>query len=209
MAAYLAGPGLVAASNAQAAALEAPGQLDEVVVTSRKREENLQDVPVSIQAVTSSELQMRSLDTLNDVGQHTTNLNFGQQAQSGSSANTVYIRGVGQSDTLAAFDPGVGIYIDGVYLGRMTGIDLDMMNIERVEVLRGPQGTLFGKNTNGGAISIVSAKPDVRADSIDGRIQLTGGSLDRFDAVGGVNIPLATDKAAMQVSFARRKQDGY
>lgn len=205
----LAGAGLAVPLEARADAIEATSQLDEVVVTSRKREENLQDVPVSIQAVTSTELQMRSLDTLNDIGQHTANLTFGQQAQSGSSANTVYIRGVGQSDTLAAFDPGVGIYIDGVYLGRMTGIDLDMMNIERVEVLRGPQGTLFGKNTNGGAISIVSAKPDVRADSIDGRIQLTGGSFSRKDAVGALNIPLAADTAAMQISLARRQQDGY
>jgi iron complex outermembrane recepter protein len=195
--------------SAARAAAEATAQLDEVVVTSRKREENLQDVPVSIQAVTSSELQMRSLDTLNDVGQHTTNLNFGQQAQSGSSANTVYIRGVGQSDTLAAFDPGVGIYMDGVYLGRMTALDLDLTNIERVEVLRGPQGTLFGKNTNGGAISIVTQKPNIHADRPEGRVQLTTGSHSRFDAIASVDIPVVNDVAALQASFARRKQDGF
>src|SRR6185437_1617888 len=187
----------------------ANNQLDEVVVTARKREESLQDVPVSVDAITANELQLRSFDTLTAIGQNTPNRTFGQQAQSGSSANTIYIRGVGQSDTLAAFDPAVGIYIDGVYLGRMTGIDLDMMSIQRVEVLYGPQGTLFGKNTNGGAISIVTNKPDVSADKPEGQVQIVGGSHDRADAVAGINIPLSKDVAALQVNFARRFQDGY
>jgi iron complex outermembrane receptor protein len=204
MATFGAMPGVVSAD-----APAANNQLDEVVVTARKREESLQDVPVSVDAITANELQLRSLDTLNAIGQNTPNLTFGQQAQSGSSANTIYIRGVGQSDTLAAFDPAVGIYIDGVYLGRMTGIDLDMMSIQRVEVLYGPQGTLFGKNTNGGAISIVTNKPDVSADKPEGQMQIVGGSHDRADAVAGINIPLSKDVAALQVNFARRFQDGY
>jgi iron complex outermembrane receptor protein len=184
-------------------------QLDEVTVTARKREENLQNVPVSVQAITSKELQLRSLDSLNAVGQNTPNLTFGQQAQAGSSATTVYLRGVGQSDTLAAFDPAVGIYLDGVYLGRMTGIDLDMMSVERVEVLYGPQGTLFGKNTNGGAISIVTKKPDVSADHADGMAEFVGGSFSRKDFIAALDVPLSKDVAALQVSFARRFQDGY
>ena len=121
----------------------------------------------------------------------------------------VYIRGVGQRDTLAAFDPGVGIYVDGVYLGRMTATDLDTMDVERVEILRGPQGTLFGKNTNGGAISIVTRKPDVSADHAEGRLQVTGGSRNRFDVIGGVNLPISADKVALTLSGLHRKQDGY
>lgn len=206
LAALSIGPNVVSVTHAAA---DEGTQIEEVVVTSRRREENLQDVPVSVQAFTASNLQMRSLDSLTAVGQNTPNLTFGEQAQSGSSASVVYIRGVGQADTLAAFDPGVGIYVDGVYLGRMTANDLDMMDIERIEVLRGPQGTLFGKNTNGGAISIVNKKPDVSADGVSGRFEVTGGSRNRRDAVANANIPLSRDVAALQVAVARRSQDGY
>lgn len=208
-AATLSQPSLATAQTAPPAVEPSTGQLNEIVVTARKREENLQDVPVSVQAITAEDMQMRSLDNLVAVGQVTPNLSFGENAQSGSSASVVYIRGVGQKDTLAAFDPGVGIYIDGVYLGRMTANDLDMMDIERLEVLRGPQGTLFGKNTNGGAISIVSRKPNLSADGFTGRAQVIGGSRSRLDAVGGVNIPLVADKAALQIFASRRTQDGY
>jgi iron complex outermembrane receptor protein len=202
----LMSPGAV--SLAQAAEDDS-SQINEIIVTARKREENLQNVPVSVVAITANELQMRSIDSLASVGQSTPNLTFGQQVQGGSSGNVVFIRGVGQSDVLATYDPAVGIYIDGVYLGRMSGNDLDMMDIERVEVLRGPQGTLFGKNTNGGAISIVTKKPDLTADAPEGRIQLIGGSHDRADVVAGLNLPIAKDVVALDVNVARRFQDGY
>lgn len=185
------------------------GQLQTIVITSRKRQENLQNVPISVKAFTAGEMESRSLYSLSDVAQETSNLTFGQDAQSGSSASIVYIRGVGQSDPLATFNPGVGIYVDGVYLGRMTGIDLDMMDVERVEVLRGPQGTLFGKNTNGGAISIVTKKPDVTASSSSGWLEAIGGGLDRRDVVGNLDIPIVPDKAAIDFAVGRRHQAGY
>jgi iron complex outermembrane receptor protein len=184
-------------------------RLEEVVVTARKTEESLQRVPVSIVAITGEELVNRSLDSLSAVGQATPNLTFGQQAQGGKGAGVIYIRGVGQADTLATYDPAVGVYIDGVYLGRMQGNDLDMMGVERLEILRGPQGTLFGKNTSGGAVSIITKQPDVSADTPSGRVQITGGSLNRADVVGSINIPLVTDKAALLLSGSRRSQDGY
>lgn len=198
-----------AAEVADSSAGEATGQLNEIVITSRKRQENLQNVPISVKAFTAKELESRSLYSLSDVAQETSNLTFGQDAQSGSSASIVYIRGVGQSDPLATFNPGVGIYMDGVYLGRMTGIDLDMMDVERVEVLRGPQGTLFGKNTNGGAISIVTKQPDINASSSSGRVEAIGGSLDRSDVIGNLDVPIAQGKAAIDFAFARRHQEGY
>jgi iron complex outermembrane recepter protein len=183
--------------------------LEEIVVTARKTEESLQRVPESIVAITGQELASRSLDNLSEVGQTTPNLTFGQQAQGGKGAGVIYIRGVGQADTLATYDPAVGVYIDGVYLGRMQGNDLDMMQVERLEILRGPQGTLFGKNTSGGAVSIITKQPDTTAQDPSGRFQVTGGSLNRADVLGSINIPLVSDKAAILLSASRRSQDGY
>ncbi len=183
--------------------------LQEIVVTARKREESLQDVPLSVAAVSGQDLERRSIANLEDLGQSTPNFEFAEQPQSGRVAGIAFIRGVGQRDPISAYDPAVGIYIDGVYMGRMYANNFDMMDIERVEVLRGPQGTLFGKNTSGGAISIVSKQPDTSPDALFGRIQLTTGSRDRFDALGSVNMPLVADKLALQISGARLQQDGY
>jgi iron complex outermembrane receptor protein len=183
--------------------------LEEVVITARKTEESLQKVPVSVSAITAGELQRRSIDSLSTVGQSTPNFTFSQQGNSGRSAGVVYIRGVGQADTRPTYDPAVGIYIDGVYLGRMQGNDLGMMEVERVEVLRGPQGTLFGKNTSGGAVNVITKQPDASADGFSGRLQSTVGSRNRIDTVANVNLPLVTDKAALLLSGSRRLQDGY
>lgn len=185
------------------------GQLEDIVVTARKQNESLQRVPISISAIGASELVSRSLNNLGAIGQTTPNFTFSQQAQGGRSAGVAYIRGVGQSDTLATYDAAVGVYIDGIYLGRMQGNDLDMMDIERVEVLRGPQGTLFGKNTSGGAISIVTRQPDPSANSPSGRLQVTTGNFERLDFSASINAPLVSDKVAVQVAAARRKAEGF
>jgi iron complex outermembrane recepter protein len=183
--------------------------LEEIVVTARKVEESLQRVPISVSAITADELQQRSIDTLSEVGQGTPNFTFGQgNGPSGRSAGVIYIRGVGQSDPLPTYDPAVGLYVDGVFLGRMQATDLDMMDIQRVEILRGPQGTLFGKNTSGGAINIITRRPDPSA-GISGRLQTTGGNFGRFDVLGDINMPLVADTAALLVSGSHRKQDGY
>src|SRR5271170_7673792 len=183
--------------------------LEEVIVTARKTQESLQLVPVSITALTGADIDKRPIDSLGDLGQFTPNFTFSEQAQAGRTAGVVYIRGVGQSDVLATFDPAVGVYLDGVYMGRMQGLDMDMMDLERVEILRGPQGTLFGKNTDGGAINITTKTPDASADANHGRIELSTGNYNRFDVVGGFNIPLVTDTLAMNMSFAHRGQSGY
>ena len=191
----------------QSATSVAQNRVEEIVVTARKQQESLQKVPVSVTAITANDLQRRSIANLASVGQSTPNLSFTQQGAGGRTSGVVYIRGIGQGDTLATYDPAVGIYIDGVYLGRAQANDLDMLDIERVEVLRGPQGTLFGKNTSGGAINIVTKQPDLTGFS--GRAQVTVGSRDRFDLNGGLNVPLVDDKVALQVSVSRRRQDGY
>lgn len=183
--------------------------LEDIVVTARKTTESLQRVPISIAATSGEELERRSLNSLSGLAEKTPNITFGQQAQGGRIGGLIFIRGVGQRDSLAVYDPGVGVYIDGVYLGRMNANDLDMMDIERTEILRGPQGTLFGKNTSGGAVNIVTRQPDASEGATSGKLQLTLGSRDRIDISGSVNLPIVVDKAALQVAGSRRRQDGF
>ncbi len=181
--------------------------LEEVVVTARKREESLQDTPISVAAFSGEELQARSLGDVSQIDQFTPNLTFDATAPISGSSNaaSVFIRGVGQTDFVFTSDPGVGIYLDGIYIARSTGGVLDSMDVERVEVLRGPQGTLFGKNTIGGAVSVTTAKPD---DEFRGEVELTTGRFDRRDARGFVNLPLS-DNLFSRVSFSTKKRDGY
>jgi iron complex outermembrane receptor protein len=193
-------------AQSSASQLEA-SRLEEVVVTARKTEESLQRVPVSVSAISGEELAQRSLDNLSAVGQSTPNFLFGERGASGRGSGVIFIRGVGQTDVRPTYDPAVGVYVDGVFLGRMQGNNLNTMDLERLEVLRGPQGTLFGKNTSGGAVNIVTRQPDL--SDFFGKVQLVGGSRDRFDALGNVNVPLSDGKAALLLSASRRKQDGY
>lgn len=181
--------------------------IDEIVITARKQEESLQEVPLSVVAVSGDELERRSVESLGDLGQSTPNFSFGQTHNGGSVAGVAFIRGVGQRDSHSAYDPAVGIYVDGVYMGRMYGNNLDMIELERVEVLRGPQGTLFGKNTSGGAINIITRQPDL--SDATGRVQLTGGSYGRFDTIGNLNIPLVPEHLGLRVAASRLTRDGY
>jgi iron complex outermembrane recepter protein len=154
---------LTGEANAQTVRAPAygPGSAAEIVVTARKREERLQETPIAITAVTAAQLDARGAVDLTDVGPLAPNVivRTGGLTSGSSSAALVSIRGIGQSDFTINTDPAVGIYLDGVYLGRSLGSLLDLIDVERVEVLRGPQGVLFGRNTVGGAISLVSRAP--------------------------------------------------
>ncbi|MBA4088962.1 MAG: TonB-dependent receptor [Sphingobium sp.] len=132
---------------------------DDIVVTARRREERLQDVPIAVSAVDAAALNSRGLDNVTQVSQIAPNIQFtpGQGGNSGGIAP--FIRGVGENDFIITSDPAVGVYIDGVYVARTFGTMTELLGIDRIEVLRGPQGTLFGKNTVGGAINIVSSVP--------------------------------------------------
>ena len=140
----------------------ASAALEEVVVTARKTAESLQDTPISVTALSGDRLEDMGLSRITKLQNVTPNLVFqNSPSYSGAGNNAaVYIRGVGQKDFIPTIDPGVGIYVDEVYLGRSAGAVLDMIDIQQVEILRGPQGTLFGKNTVGGAISITTTKPN-------------------------------------------------
>jgi len=181
--------------------------LEEVLVTARKREESLQDTPVAVSAFTADALETRAVQSLDDVSQFVPNLQFdGAAALSGGGFNaTVFIRGVGQNDFAIFSDPGVAMYVDGVYLGRTIGGIMDVADIQRLEILRGPQGTLFGRNTIGGAINIITAQP---AQEFGGELSVTGGSFDRADIKGVLNLPLG-DSFAMRLLVASVNRDGY
>jgi iron complex outermembrane receptor protein len=181
--------------------------LEEVVVTARKREESLQDTPVSVTAFAGEALERLHIDSLEGVASATPNLVFDTATifSGSNAAAAVYIRGIGQIDYALTSDPGVGIYLDGVYIGTSIGSALDLVDIERVEVLRGPQGTLFGRNTIGGAISVTSELPD---ETLHGRFKVTGGGYERIDARGSVNLPI-TDTLFAKVSAATFNREGF
>ncbi len=179
---------------------------DDIVVTARKRSESLLEVPIAITAVTEQTLIAKNIATVADLTNTVPNVSFTQGGgDSALFASVIYIRGVGQNDYANSTDPGVGTYVDGVYLGRTIGGAIELPDIAQVEVLRGPQGTLFGKNTIGGAINITSKRPSF---TNRGTLQLTVGERDRvnLDADGDIKI---SDTLALHGSVATRNVGGF
>jgi iron complex outermembrane recepter protein len=175
-----------------------------IVVTARRTEERLQRVPMSVSAFNQRALdRIQAQDTTGLQGA-VPNLNI-VQGRGSSNATNIYIRGIGQPDALQTFDPAVGVYVDDVYLSRIRGNQLDLLDVDRIEVLRGPQGTLYGKNTIGGAIKYVTRKPgqQFRADG-----SVTVGSYDQLEVKGAASGPLS-DTLALGVAFIRSTRDGY
>ena len=195
------------APQADAVATAEEGGISDIVVTARRRQESLQDTPISIAAVTATALAERGLQTVTDIGEFTPNVKFNSSVPVSASNATaaIYIRGIGQNDYQLSADPGVGLYLDGVYISRGVGNVLDVLNVERVEVLRGPQGTLFGRNTIGGAVSVVTRKP---AETFGGTLELTGGRFSRAQVKGSVDVPLAEGLYTSTSLFYHRR-DGY
>jgi iron complex outermembrane receptor protein len=181
------------------------GPVGDIIVTAERRASNLQETPLAVTAVTGETLEKAGIAVINDIAATVPNLTSTTGPQGSSDAN-FFVRGVGQFDFIITNDPGVGLYVDGVYLGRTIGAMLDSGDIERVEVLRGPQGTLFGRNTLGGAISIVSRQPDPGAFS--GSASVLYGSRDRIEATASLNAPIGED-SALRVSGFFRQQDGF
>lgn len=184
-----------------------PLKLDEVMVTARRRFESLQATPVALTALSAEALELRQVHTADALAQFVPNLQFdGAAPLSGAAYNaTIFIRGVGQNDFAIFSDPGVAVYLDGVYLGRSIGGVMDLLDLEQVEVLRGPQGTLFGRNTIGGAIILRSREPEAE---LGGELALTAGSLDRRDARGVLNLPIS-ETASTRIAAASVHRDGY
>jgi iron complex outermembrane recepter protein len=200
----LCGP---AVAQTTAPAAEEQGGIQEIVVTAQKRAENVQDVPIAISAFTADALTERSVTSvaaLSNIAPNVT-LDAGTPFSGSSAVLSAYIRGIGANDFAFNIDPGVGIYLDGVYLARSVGANQELPDVERIEVLKGPQGTLFGRNTIGGAISIVTHDPGkefrFKGDITTGRFAL-------IQTRGTVDLPL-TDGLGATVSFATKNRKGY
>ena len=178
--------------------------LEEVVVTARKRAENLQETPLAVTALDADALRDAGVHNLADLNQLAPNIEVSTANGNAPLAN-IYIRGVGQRNSGANIDSGVGIYIDGVYVGRPDGALLDLNDIESVQVLRGPQGTLFGKNTTGGALVFTTNRP---VDEFEGSLGLRVGNYDRLDANFVLNAPI-TDTLWTRLSGVSVSRDGY
>lgn len=189
---------------AQAAEEADQGGIGEIIVTARKTAESLQTTPVAVSALSGEALADQQIVGIQQIQSTTPNLTFSSAvAQPGSS--TVFIRGQGSADGLIAIDQAVGVYVDGVYAARSTGGATDLVDVQRVEVLRGPQGTLFGRNTTGGAINIIANKP---TDKLEGSARVDYGNYNTWLAQGVLNLPI-TSGVAIRGAYQHRAHDGY
>ncbi|MEJ6009394.1 TonB-dependent receptor [Novosphingobium aquae] len=202
-------PSVAFAQNAEpadAAAESSDGGLDVIVVQARKVNENLQNVPVAVTAFTGDELAKQNFQQLDNLAKFTPGLRMAGGAASPSAA-VITLRGQVQTDILAALDPSVGTYVDGVYWARSYGLNSNLLDIESVQVLKGPQGTLFGRNTTGGAILINSKNPDM--DDFEGSAAVSYGRFNELEATAVLNLPLVSDAIALRLAGSRTRRDGY
>ncbi len=180
-------------------------RLDEVVVTAQRSTERLQDVPIAVSALSSVQLEERQIVTTNDLGRSVPNLVASNNVGL-STASAFFLRGVGQDESIATSDPAVGTYVDGVYISRQVANNAYLYDIERIEVLRGPQGTLYGRNTSGGAVSIITRKPgaDVR-----GVLEGSYGNYGRYDLKASLSGPLSSTLFGGVSAFVAKQDEGF
>ena len=194
-------------ASAGALAQQSPptaGALDEIIVSARRVEENLQRTPVAVSAFQSVDIEERSIQRIGDTAAFTPNF-VTSSGPTGQNDGYYFVRGVGQTDLNPSVDPAVATYIDGVYLGRIMGSSFDTTDLERIEVLRGPQGTLFGRNTMGGAVSAVTRDP---GNEFSARVKLFGGNRDLYGGKVSMDVPLADD-LSLGLSGMYKNQDGW
>jgi iron complex outermembrane receptor protein len=182
-------------------------RVEEVVVTATKTAVNVQNVPIAVTAVTAQALQQKGINDVAKLSQITPNvqLDAGTPFSGSDTVLAAYIRGIGQNDFAFNQDPGVGVYVDGVYLARSVGANTNMLDVDRVEILKGPQGTLFGRNTIGGAISIVTRDPG-RQFKFNGEV--TTGQFSRLDVKMTADLPI-NDKVLTSISFSEARRNGW
>jgi iron complex outermembrane receptor protein len=207
--ALLAGAAWSAAATAVVAQEAAPAganaaTVEELIVTARRREESLKDVPVAVSAFSAETLERQGANDITTLSQTTPNITV-QTARGSNSTLISYIRGIGQQDPLWGYEPGVGLYVDDVYIYRPQGAVLDVFDVSRIEVLRGPQGTLYGRNTIGGAIKYVTNR---LGDEAGGKIKGTYGSYNQTDLLVEGHTPVAGG-LSVGGAYALYKRDGY
>jgi iron complex outermembrane recepter protein len=176
----------------------------DIVVTAQRREENVQDVPIAISAFSAEQLAAQGISNTLQLGQYVPNL-VAQNNTGLGSANAYYLRGLGNTESIATFDPPIGTYVDDIYISRQNANNLSLFDVERVEVLRGPQGTLFGRNTTGGAINTIMRQP---GDEFGGYAEIGYGSFNRILARASVDVPLS-DTFGAKISGYYQNDRGY
>ncbi|MEO1406077.1 MAG: TonB-dependent receptor plug domain-containing protein, partial [Pseudomonadota bacterium] len=201
VAALLASPAIAQEANSDD---ESERRFETITVTSKGVEQSVYEAPVAVTTFSSEQLEDRNAENLIDIGKYVPNLTVTTFGAGNSSSQFPLIRGVGQQDHLIVVDPAVGVYVDGIYLGRQIGQNLNLQNIERVEVLRGPQGTLFGRNSIGGAVNIITRQP---GDEEIATINLQAGSRGRFGANFYGNTQLH-DTLAVSANFGFTTRNG-
>ncbi|HWU04528.1 MAG TPA: TonB-dependent receptor [Novosphingobium sp.] len=207
----MATPAMAEDQPAQTATGSAPGAASddtttkEIVVTAQFRAQKLQDTPLSITAVSSALLAQRNQSDLSQIAAQAPNVQLTPMGGAFGSSMAAYIRGIGQYDFNPAYEPGVGMYVDDVYFATLTGAIMDLLDLDRVEVLRGPQGTLTGRNSIGGAIKLFSKKP---SDEDSGSVEMAYGSRNRIDLRSSANFKL-TDGLYVRLAGVYKRQDGY
>lgn len=189
------------AGSAQTAVADAGDALDTIVVTAQKREQSLHDVPLSIDVVDAAALDRGQARDLRAAAARVPNVSIQRQG----AIDTVFVRGIGGGGRNIGFTTRAGVYVDGVYAGQFASVNQDALDIARIEFLRGPQGHLFGRNTDSGAISITTNAP---GHVLGGSLQTSYGNKDLFELRGTLNAPLS-DQVAIRVSGSHRERDGF
>jgi iron complex outermembrane receptor protein len=201
--------GVLSVTVSMESAAQAPadsGALEEVVVSARKRNESIQDIPIAVSAVTEAAMERQQFRDLRDMSFSVPNL-IAYKNQTTANSSAPFIRGVGQDDSTPVAEQGVATYVDDVYMARSQGALVDLIDFERIEVLRGPQGTLYGRNSSGGALRFVTRKPSLTESRLIGDITL--GSFDRLDLRASYSLPLVQDKVGVKFEAVARDRDGY
>ncbi|MGE3775368.1 MAG: TonB-dependent receptor, partial [Gammaproteobacteria bacterium] len=178
--------------------------LQEVTVTAQRREESVQDIPVVVSAFSPEQLEQRNIDSTLDLTQYVPNM-IGHLNGGPGSAASYFIRGLGSTEIIATVDPPVGTYVDEIFIARQNANSLDLFDPERIEILRGPQGTLFGRNTTGGAVNVVLKKP---AKVFGGNAEIGFGEYNRRIIAGSVDVPMA-ERFFTKLSAYYNDEDGY
>ena len=178
----------------------------DIIVTATRQATNMQDTPLAITAVTAETLNDRGLKSTADLSLAVPNATFRRVLGAFGPGVSAFIRGIGQSDTSLGAEPSVAYYVDDVYYPLLLGSNFDLLDIDHIEVLRGPQGTLFGRNSLAGAVNIVSKAPSLTESSA--YVQATLGSYNRLDIRAGFNVPL-TDTLGLSVSGVSKTRNGY
>lgn len=197
--------GAAATTSTPAADAEQTGLAD-IVVTATRQSTNLQSTPIAISAITSQDLDTRNIKTTADLTKVVPNATFRKEQAAFGPGVSAYIRGIGQGDTSLGSEAGVAFYVDDVYYPLLLGSNFDLLDLDHVEVLRGPQGTLFGRNALAGAVNIVSKQPSFT--ELSGYAEVTTGAYHRIDVRAGMNVPIA-DNAALSISGLSEKRQGY